>query len=66
MSSSRHARAERWMPGVGVVRSYERSWLRADLVAGAVLAAILVPQGMAYAQLAGRPARHAIPIVSSA
>src|SRR5438552_4859789 len=56
MSSSRHARAEGWMPGVGVVRSYERSWLRADLVAGAVLAAILVPQGMAYAQLAGLPA----------
>src|SRR5205809_769386 len=56
MSSSRHARAERWMPGVGVVRSYERSWLRADLGAGVVLAAILVPQGMAYAQLAGLPA----------
>jgi len=30
--------------------------LRADLVAGLVLAAILVPQGMAYAELAGLPA----------
>ena len=44
------------MPGVRVVRTYERSWLRADLIAGVVLAAILVPQGMAYAELAGLPA----------
>lgn len=39
-----------------MVRTYEKSWLRADLVAGVVLAAILVPQGMAYAELAGLPA----------
>jgi len=38
------------------VRTYQRSWLRFDLVAGVVLAAILVPQGMAYADLAGLPA----------
>ena len=37
-------------------RGYDRSWLRSDLVAGVVLAAILVPQGMAYAELAGLPA----------
>ena len=49
-------RVERWVPGVRAVRTYERSWLRADLVAGVVLAAILVPQGMAYAELAGLPA----------
>ena len=30
--------------------------MHADLLAGVVLAAILVPQGMAYAQLAGLPA----------
>ena len=49
------SRLERWVPGVGVARTYERSWLRFDLVAGVVLAAILVPQGMAYAELAGLP-----------
>jgi high affinity sulfate transporter 1 len=37
------------------MRSYRRAWLRDDLVAGIVLAAILVPQGMAYAELAGLP-----------
>ena len=43
------------MPGVASLRTYERRWLRSDLVAGIVLAAILVPQGMAYAELAGLP-----------
>jgi high affinity sulfate transporter 1 len=52
----RAAHVEKWVPGVRVVRSYQRRWLRADLVAGVVLAAILVPQGMAYAELAGLPA----------
>ena len=56
MSAVRESRVERWIPGVRVIRTYERSWLRPDLVAGVVLAAILVPQGMAYAQLAGLPA----------
>jgi high affinity sulfate transporter 1 len=39
-----------------MLRTYRPSWLRSDLVAGVVLAAILVPQGMAYAELAGLPA----------
>ncbi|HEY3670199.1 MAG TPA: SulP family inorganic anion transporter [Acidimicrobiia bacterium] len=47
---------DRWVPGVAAARSYDRAWLRSDLVAGLVLAAILVPQGMAYAELAGLPA----------
>jgi high affinity sulfate transporter 1 len=45
----------RWVPGLRLLRSYEPSWLRPDLIAGIVLAAILVPQGMAYAELAGLP-----------
>src|SRR5262245_46998391 len=47
---------ENAVPGVAAARRYQRKWLRADVVAGAVLAAILVPQGMAYAELAGLPA----------
>jgi high affinity sulfate transporter 1 len=46
---------ERWVPGIRLARSYRRAWARADIVAGVVLAAILVPQGMAYAELAGLP-----------
>ncbi|MGZ6695016.1 MAG: SulP family inorganic anion transporter [Solirubrobacteraceae bacterium] len=35
---------------------YRAAWLRDDLVAGLVLSTLLVPQGMAYAELAGLPA----------
>jgi high affinity sulfate transporter 1 len=47
---------ERWVPAVGWMRRYRRGWIGSDAVAGGVLAAILVPQGMAYAELAGLPA----------
>jgi high affinity sulfate transporter 1 len=46
---------ERWLPGARTARTYQRAWARPDIVAGVVLAAILVPQGMAYAELAGLP-----------
>jgi high affinity sulfate transporter 1 len=46
---------ERWVPGLRVLRTYENRWLPKDALAGIVLAAILVPQGMAYAELAGLP-----------
>lgn len=55
-ASSRRGRVERWAPGVRVLRTYRRSWLSRDLVAGIVLVTLLVPQGMAYAELAGLPA----------
>jgi len=44
------------MPGLAVLRRYQRAWLRSDLVAGLVISALLIPQGMAYAELAGLPA----------
>ncbi|HSU36124.1 MAG TPA: sulfate permease [Propionibacteriaceae bacterium] len=47
---------QRYIPGLAVVRSYRRAWLPKDIVAGLVLSALLVPQGMAYAELAGLPA----------
>ena len=50
---------QRWrayVPGLAVVTSYQRAWLTKDIVAGLVLSALLVPQGMAYADLAGLPA----------
>jgi high affinity sulfate transporter 1 len=48
-------RLSRFFPGVATALSYQRAWLTDDLVAGLVLTAVLVPQGMAYAQLAGLP-----------
>ena len=43
------------IPGVAMLGSYQRSWLSRDLLAGLILTALLVPQGMAYAELAGLP-----------
>ncbi|MFJ8822541.1 SulP family inorganic anion transporter [Streptomyces sp. NPDC102467] len=43
-------------PGLTTLRSYRREWLVKDVVAGVVLTTLLVPQGMAYAELAGLPA----------
>src|SRR6476659_7037813 len=44
------------VPGVRALATYRIAWLRRDVVAGAVLSTLLVPQGMAYAELAGLPA----------
>jgi high affinity sulfate transporter 1 len=45
----------RWMPGLALIRHYERAWLAKDLTAGLVLTALLVPVGMGYAAAAGLP-----------
>lgn len=46
----------RWVPGIQTSRAYQRAWLWPDIAAGLILTALLVPQGMAYAELAGLPA----------
>jgi sulfate permease, SulP family len=46
----------RYLPGISVLRGYQRSWLRGDLLAGVTVAAYMVPQVMAYAEVAGLPA----------
>lgn len=38
------------------LREYQRAWLRGDLLAGVTVTAYLIPQVMAYAELAGLPA----------
>jgi sulfate permease, SulP family len=43
------------MPGLDRLRSYERGWLRRDVLAGVTVAAYLIPQVMAYAEIAGLP-----------
>src|SRR6059036_1859918 len=48
--------AWRSLPGFRTLEGYRIRWLRRDAVAGVVLTTLLVPQGMAYAELAGLPA----------
>jgi len=45
----------RWLPITHWVRHYPGWALRGDVVAGLTVAVMLVPQGMAYANLAGMP-----------
>jgi MFS superfamily sulfate permease-like transporter len=50
-----------WLP------NYEMSWLRTDILAGLTVLALLIPEGMAYAEIAGMPpqtAFYAAPNVS--
>ena len=50
----------RWIPALPALRTYQRSWLPKDIVAGLVLTAILVPVGMGYAEAAGLPAIYGL------
>ncbi len=50
--------APRWVryaPGLHVLLHYDRNWLRGDLLAGITVAAYLIPQVMAYAEIAELP-----------
>ena len=55
LASRRRLSLARTLPGLDLLRHYERGWLRGDLLAGVTVAAYLVPQVMAYAQIAGLP-----------
>jgi len=55
-TGARLAAVERAVPGLRLLRTYDRRWLSRDVIAGIVLVTLLVPQGMAYAELAGLPA----------
>jgi high affinity sulfate transporter 1 len=44
------------LPGIDVLRTYQRAWLPSDIGAGIVLTAVLVPVGMGYAEASGLPA----------
>jgi SulP family sulfate permease len=48
---------ERWLPIAGWLKRYARDDFHGDLAAGIVTAILLVPQGMAFAMLAGLPAQ---------
>ena len=45
----------RLVPVIGDLRRYTRGLLRADVIAGVAMAAVAIPQSMAYAQTAGLP-----------
>ncbi|WP_180936139.1 SulP family inorganic anion transporter [Nocardioides ungokensis] len=68
MSDGTQALSEqRWrrIPIVAWLPLYRPAWLRGDLVAGAVVAALAVPQALGYASIAGAPVQvglYAVPV----
>jgi high affinity sulfate transporter 1 len=48
--------AQRWLPILGWLRSYQRTWLLPDVLAGVAVWAVMVPEGMAYSGIVGVPA----------
>ncbi len=51
----KNKRLIQYIPIIGWARSYQRQWLRDDLVSGVVVGMIMIPVAMAYAQMAGVP-----------
>ena len=49
------SRLAEYVPAAGWLRAYRRPWLRGDLAAGVTTAAVVIPQAMAYATIAGLP-----------
>jgi len=45
----------RFLPILGWLPKYDRAWLRFDILAGLTAAAVVIPQAMAYASIAGLP-----------
>jgi high affinity sulfate transporter 1 len=55
----------RRVPAVTWLPRYQRGWLRGDVAAGAVVAALAVPQALGYASIAGAPVQvglYAVPV----
>ena len=48
------------IPILGWLRSYDRSWLRGDLIAGITVLALVVPKNLGYAGIAGIPVQNGL------
>jgi len=50
----------RIFPFLELLKNYNLAKLRADAIAGLTVALVLIPQSMAYAQLAGLPSYYGL------
>ena len=53
-------RLEKYIPLIGWITTYQRAWLRDDVVSGVVVGLIMIPVAMAYAQMAGVPPQNGL------
>lgn len=54
-TNTAHHRLTRWIPALSWLPHYRSAWLKGDLIAGLTVWALVVPQAIAYAQIAGLP-----------
>jgi sulfate permease, SulP family len=59
-SGERAGRVVRLLPIIGWLRSYDRTWLRGDVIAGVTVAALIVPKNLGYAGIAGIPLQNGL------
>ena len=52
--------ALRFLPILEQLRHYQGDWLRGDLVAGVVVAALIIPKNLGYAEIAGVPLENGL------
>ena len=57
---SRLPTASSLVPILGWIRTYDRRWLRGDLIAGVTVAALIVPKNLGYAGIAGIPLQNGL------
>jgi len=55
ISEGEHSGRLAFIPAAAWARSYQRQWLRSDIIAGLTAAAVVIPKAMAYAAIAGLP-----------
>jgi SulP family sulfate permease len=60
MTSVPATRRRTWLPIAEQLRTYQRGWLRHDLVAGVVVAALIIPKNLGYAGIAGVPLENGL------
>src|SRR5260370_38852567 len=54
------SRWKRWLPGLQILSEYQAAWFPRDVMAGLVLATMLVPVGIAYALASGVPGLYGL------
>lgn len=57
---SAQRRSSSLVPIADQLRSYDRAWLRGDLIAGVTVAALIVPKNLGYAGIAGIPLQNGL------
>ena len=60
MTTRAQGRGPTGVPIFGQLRSYDRAWLRGDLIAGVTVAALIVPKNLGYAGIAGIPLQNGL------